>query len=134
MGECLQTHEIGSSLSTITFDPTDSYLLTQVGPITFGLLSSVSQSGDADAVSSAATALATTATCAKEESQESRQYSYRLSSDRSWITWHGCNVLWIPSEYRPSCFTMSGSIVSIGCPSGRVLVISFSPAILSVMK
>src|SRR5947207_6948402 len=68
MGECLQTLKISSS-SKIAFDPTDSYLLTEVGLITLGESSSVMQTdskpGDADAVPHAATAVATTATGAK---------------------------------------------------------------------
>ena len=39
---------------------------------------------------------------APQQSEEPRRYSYGMSSDRSWITWHGRNVLWLPLEYRPT--------------------------------
>jgi hypothetical protein len=138
MGECLQTLKICSSLSKIVFDPTDMYLLTDIGPIMLGqptfALQTVSKSGDIDAVLSAVT-VATTATGATaQESQESRQHSYGLSPDGSWITCHGLNVLWLPSEYRPSCCIVSGSTVAIGCQSGRVLVICFLPAVSPMVK
>ena len=127
-GECLQTLDVGTLLYNITFDPTDSYLLTEVGHIMLGQSLSVleieSESGDADA------AIAATSVKVPQESQEPRRYSYGLSSDRSWIAWHGRNVLWLPSEYRPwesSCSAVSGTTVAIGCSSGRVLVIRFSP-------
>src|SRR5208282_5042194 len=100
-GECLQMVEIGSSLSQIAFDPNDSYLLTEVGPITLRQSSSVlqtfSKSGDADAVPSTPTAVFTTASGVKspQGSQQTRKYDYGLSSDRSWIVWHDRNVLWL---------------------------------------
>ena len=77
-------------------------------------------------------------TTAPREFQESK-HSYGLSSDRSWITWDGRNVLWLPSEYRPvnypsSSFTVSGSTMVIGCQSGRVIIIRFSLALSFMMK
>src|SRR5206468_867064 len=97
----------------------------EIGPIMLGqsssLLETESESGDTDA----AAAIIATGAKAPEESQ----YSYGLSSDGSWIAWHGRNVLWLPSEYRPSCSAVSEPTVAIGCPSGRVLVIHFSPVV-----
>src|SRR5205814_197388 len=57
--------------------------------------------------------------------QESKRCDYGLSSDRSWITCHGGNVLWLPTEYRPfyfPLFAIAGATVGIGCENGRVLV------------
>jgi WD40 repeat protein len=65
------------------------------------------------------TALATT-------TLEEPRHSYGLNSDQAWITYNGQNVLWLPSEYRPSCSAVMPNTIVIGCPSGRVLTINFS--------
>ncbi|KAK3934862.1 hypothetical protein QBC46DRAFT_425470 [Diplogelasinospora grovesii] len=51
---------------------------------------------------------------------------YGLSSNGTWITYQGENLLWLPPEYRPSSSAISGRAVSIGCSSGRVLIFTFS--------
>lgn len=51
---------------------------------------------------------------------------YGLSSNRSWITYQGEKLIWLPSEHRASCFRVSGTILSIGCYTGRVLFFKFS--------
>ncbi|KAL2020054.1 hypothetical protein VTK56DRAFT_8957 [Thermocarpiscus australiensis] len=51
---------------------------------------------------------------------------YGLSSNGTWITYQGENLLWLPPEYRPSSSDISGTAMSIGCPSGRVLIFTFS--------
>ncbi|KAK4106781.1 hypothetical protein N658DRAFT_413993, partial [Parathielavia hyrcaniae] len=51
---------------------------------------------------------------------------YSLSSNRAWITYQGENLLWPPSEYRPSSSAISGTVVSIGCSSGRILFFTFA--------
>ncbi|KAH7398612.1 hypothetical protein BKA66DRAFT_407517 [Pyrenochaeta sp. MPI-SDFR-AT-0127] len=48
-----------------------------------------------------------------------------VSSDNTWITHGGKNILWVPSEYRASCSTVSGKDVGIGVGSGRVWICSF---------
>ncbi|KAK3947905.1 hypothetical protein QBC32DRAFT_223198, partial [Pseudoneurospora amorphoporcata] len=51
---------------------------------------------------------------------------YGLSSNRTWITYQGKNLLWLPPEYRPSSSAISGTVLSIGSSSGRVLFFTFS--------
>ncbi|KAK4127977.1 WD40 repeat-like protein [Parathielavia appendiculata] len=51
---------------------------------------------------------------------------YGLSSNGAWITYKGENLLWLPPEYRPSSSAISGTTVSIGCSSGRILVFMFT--------
>ena len=58
--------------------------------------------------------------------ESSIKHGYSLGGDRSWITCNGQHVLWLPSETRPECFAVQGQMISIGCASGRVLVIGFS--------
>ncbi|KAL2198354.1 hypothetical protein P885DRAFT_32223, partial [Corynascus similis CBS 632.67] len=51
---------------------------------------------------------------------------YGLSNNNTWITYRGENLIWLPPEYRASSFAVSGTAVSIGCFSGRVLIFEFS--------
>lgn len=102
-GACLQTLEIGKSLDRISFDPTGSHLYTEIG------------------------AIAITASPVSQTADDTRpQYQGAgVSIDRAWITYKGENVLWLPSEYRPSCSTVSEKSVSIGVGSGKVWICSF---------
>ena len=43
-----------------------------------------------------------------------------LSLDMVWIMRAGSNVLWVPSEYRPSRSAVSGALVGMGVGSGRI--------------
>ncbi|KAJ5588741.1 hypothetical protein N7537_011419 [Penicillium hordei] len=57
------------------------------------------------------------------------QHGYGLNEDRSWITYNGVNLLWLPSDYRPthsSLFTMSATNLAIGCSSGVVIFLALT--------
>ncbi|KAF1971137.1 hypothetical protein BU23DRAFT_590766 [Bimuria novae-zelandiae CBS 107.79] len=43
-----------------------------------------------------------------------------LSLDSTWISNNGQNLVWLPTEYRPSCSTLSGTCVGLGTRSGKV--------------
>ncbi|KAF5716702.1 G-protein beta WD-40 repeat-containing protein [Fusarium mundagurra] len=58
--------------------------------------------------------------------------SFGINHDRTWITAgrpDGWKVLWLPPGFRPAVSATStepgGSVVVIGCPSGRVVIIGF---------
>ena len=54
---------------------------------------------------------------------------YGLSDDRSWITCNGLNLLWLPSEYRPTdirCFAIHATTIAIVCSSNRVIFLELS--------
>ena len=51
--------------------------------------------------------------------------NYSFNRDRSWITWRGNNLLWLPAEFRPSCSAVSGTTVVMGRPSGSVIIMRF---------
>ena len=123
-GKCVQTLE-GRGRSKIGFDLTSSYLVTDLGMVRLGQSSSIARDSG-DATMSAVTAALPDGV---EVRQEPQWCGYGLSLDRSWITWHGRNILWLPSEYRPGEFAMSGAAVGIAC-SGSVIVIRFSPVVL----
>ncbi|KAJ5128771.1 hypothetical protein N7526_006937 [Penicillium atrosanguineum] len=58
-----------------------------------------------------------------------KQYGYGLSQERSWITYNGLKLLWLPSEYRPNSydnFARYATTLAIGCSSGRVIFLTLS--------
>ncbi|KAJ5631651.1 uncharacterized protein N7484_011751 [Penicillium longicatenatum] len=62
-----------------------------------------------------------------KESFESNGYS--LSDDHVWITYHGVNFLWLPTEYRPLYtphYAFFSNKLAIGCSSGHVLFLELA--------
>jgi len=55
-----------------------------------------------------------------------RHNTFGLNSVGTWITNNGQNVIWLPSEDRPSSFALTSRTMVIGCESGRVLIFDFS--------
>ncbi|KAF1959162.1 HET-domain-containing protein [Byssothecium circinans] len=103
-GACLQTLSIGKRLLRISFDITDSYLHTDIGTI------------DIRALSGSPSLPTISEPC-------SPQYQgLALSADGVWITHNSENLVWLPSEYRPSCSAVSRNTISIGVGTGRVWI------------
>ena len=100
-GVCLQTIDIGRALSNLSFDSTSSYLCTEVGTI-------IIQSSEVSSMKDSA------------EPERPRYQGTSLSLDGTWIKHAGNNILWVPSEYRPSCSSACEFMVGIGVGSGRV--------------
>jgi WD40 repeat protein len=109
-GACLQTLEVGNPLlGNISFDTTGSYLHTEIGTITIG----------AALLDMDCTPVSTPNTT---EPAGPRYRGLSLSSDHTWITHNSENLVWLPSEYRPSCVAVSGNIIGIGVGTGRVWI------------
>ncbi|KAF1959412.1 WD40 repeat-like protein [Byssothecium circinans] len=104
-GACLQTLKISKVLNNISFDITGSYLHTEIG-----------------AVSISVTPLVPSRTPTVIEPQNARYQGLALSSDGTWITHNSKNLVWLPSEYRPSCSAVIGKKIGIGAGSGRVWI------------
>ncbi|ORY16324.1 NACHT domain-domain-containing protein [Clohesyomyces aquaticus] len=100
-GTCLQTLDIDRPLFTLLFNASSSGLLTEIGPINLDPLSS-----------------SNITTTQKPECPQNQATA--LSSDRTWITYNSQKVVWLPSECRPFCSAILGSMVGIGVGSGRV--------------
>ena len=108
-GDCLQTLQVGYTASNISFNTAGSCLFTNKGTISL------------DISPASNTALVTTVL------KEPQHCSYGLSTEEAWITWNDRKVLWLPTEYRLSCSVIAPWIIIIGCSSGRILIINFSP-------
>jgi WD40 repeat protein len=104
-GACLQTLNVGKVLFHLSFDRNSSRLLTEIGSID-------TQSLDTSSI-----------TYLKEPARP-LYVGTGVSSDRIWIQHAGNNMLWVPSEYRPSHSSVSGTMVGVGVGSGRVWICS----------
>ena len=101
-GRCLQRLEISGVLDDISFDANSEVLRTDIGPLHFDVLT-----GSKPA---AVTAAADT----------THDQTLGLSGDGRWITVASKNLVWLPSEYRPSCSVVSGKVMGVGVGSGRM--------------
>ena len=106
-GRCLQTVRIGMNLSNISFDATGLHLRTEIGSLNIGDLPYLYT------------------TEISPELQEPQFRGAGMSPDGMWITYDSANVVWLPSEYRPSCSSAATNTVGVGVGSGRVWLCSF---------
>ncbi|KAI0894673.1 hypothetical protein F4806DRAFT_472225 [Annulohypoxylon nitens] len=111
-GECLQCIHVEAPVNNISFNEADSQILTERGCI---MLKSRNDAWNND-------------------TGQQIWYGYGISSDKAWITYNGENVLWLPLEYRIMYSAVSGSLISIGCSSGKVLIIRCSKDIFPDLK
>ena len=100
-GACLQTLHVSRALQDLSFDPTDSRLYTDIGTIVIQTSEVSSTNGT-------------------EELAQPLYQGTSFSADGIWIKHADNNILWVPSEYRPSCSSVSGLTVAMGVGSGRV--------------
>ena len=106
-GGCLQTLSIGRALFNISIDTTGLYLHTEIGTI----VTDASETSSASSLTRRIT-----------NPQNSRYQGVALSSDGVWITYNSENLVWLPSEYRPSCSAVSGKTIGIGVGSGKIWI------------
>ena len=99
--------DIGKALFNISFNATRLYLHTEYG-------NRVIETSDASS--------ALNVTPGVTDPQNPRYESRDLSSDGTWITFNSENLLWLPSEYRPSCSAVLGKTIGIGVGAGRVWI------------
>ncbi|KAH6981483.1 hypothetical protein EDB80DRAFT_593280, partial [Ilyonectria destructans] len=111
-GDCVQRVHIGF-VSHLSFEPGNTRLLTDLGPI---------------AVPKALVAEASVASTTLVMPSHIRdcRFGFGITGDGCWISWHGNNLLWLPVDFRPTCSTVLGSTIVIGCRSGRVIIMRFS--------
>jgi WD40 repeat protein len=110
----LQQTIVGDFVSTLSFDVTNSILITDIGCFKvngtqISSLSISSQEGD------------NTNSCEG------------LGLNRAWVTWKAQNILCLPTAFwaTASAISLTDSILAIGCSSGKVFTIGVSPDILN---
>ncbi|KAI4599626.1 hypothetical protein KJ359_001723 [Pestalotiopsis sp. 9143b] len=109
-GACIQTLNVSRALQYLSFDPDHhSRLLSDAGNIILDL-----SFMDSPPLTQGAS------------STDYNRTGYGISVDNLWITYEGHNLIWLPSEYRPLRSRVTGSMIAIGCNSGRVWVVRFA--------
>lgn len=58
--------------------------------------------------------------------QQAIHQGIAISSDDIWISNNAQNMLWLPTEYRPSSSAISITTVGLGTGSGKVWICSFA--------
>ncbi|CAG9985116.1 unnamed protein product [Clonostachys byssicola] len=109
----VQTLKIGSVIAQISFDPmTNSLLSTDIGFISLDL-PSLPPSIENESTTT--------------DIQEATPVLHGIRLDREWILkGQQERLLWLPAEYRAyHSLAVAGSTIALGCPSGRVLFLSF---------
>jgi hypothetical protein len=101
-GACFQTLNVGMRVDRISFDKFGSFLETNIGVIEITVPPAYS--------------LPLSVT----EFANPQDRSLALSADGIWITYGSHGLVWLPSEYRPSCSAVSGTTVGVGVGTGRV--------------
>ncbi|KAH8586004.1 hypothetical protein B0O99DRAFT_748622 [Bisporella sp. PMI_857] len=110
-GAAQQTVSIPFGISSLSFNKTNTSLVTNIGYIRLDSTELFPKSGSPP----------------PEIGKSKRQ---RLGSGKSWIIWNDRNLLWLPPDYRStkSQISPSGSTIAIGYNTGKVITIGFSTA------
>jgi WD40 repeat protein len=103
-GICLQTLHVGKMIFDITSDATGFCLRTGTGTIIIDALSTSFKVSPAT------------------ESEGRKCQFLGFGGKGAWITCNSENLIWLPSEYRPSCSAVSGNTIGIGVGSGRIWI------------
>jgi WD40 repeat protein len=100
-GACLQIFVVSKISSVFSVGSTDSCLFTDKGTIAIDVPNILGRTTTAEPITPL-------------------YLGTSLSSDNTWIMHASEKMLWIPSEYRPSCSSVRGITIAIGVGSGRV--------------
>jgi WD40 repeat protein len=52
---------------------------------------------------------------------------YLVDGSKTWVTWNGSRILYLPLDYRPATAITKGSTLALGTPNGQVTIITFYP-------
>jgi WD40 repeat protein len=137
-GACTQTLKVDRVVSVVALDTSDTSnlrVLTEIGWLDLGTGKHTSHSSMLPENQNGTEG---ENACYRDDGDGP---GYSLSTDKRWIRWHEQNVLWLPSDYRPSnsvvwsrpshASTASSngllaSTVALGCGSGRVIVMGLA--------
>ncbi|KAK1840383.1 Vegetative incompatibility protein HET-E-1-like protein 7 [Colletotrichum chrysophilum] len=107
-GDCVQRNEIGTVSHRLSFEVSDTHVITDIGSI---------------AISNSALEVTPIVLRTPHQYSVAKRNGVGISTDRCWITSHNEKILWLLVEFRPSCSAIVGSKVAIGCNSGRVILL-----------
>ncbi|KAH8891479.1 hypothetical protein GQ53DRAFT_648342, partial [Thozetella sp. PMI_491] len=109
-GQCMATLEIGY-ITSLNFDVSaPRFLYTSVGSFDLGS-TIMSRSSD---------------TNTKLLSLLPQAVGYGLNIDKTWVTYQGQGLLWLPSDYRPQISDILRGDIALGYNSGLVSILGFT--------
>ena len=106
-GACTASFEVGKSIQRLSFGKSSSTLHTNAGVLKLDSSSMLSRSGPGANLQTTGAGIG-------------------LSNQSTWISWGSSNIIWLPPPYRGLPAVM-GSTLAVGCSSGRVYVLRYSP-------
>ncbi|KAI8633534.1 vegetative incompatibility protein HET-E-1 [Xylariaceae sp. FL1651] len=124
----LRLINLGTEPSNLSFSRDGQPLLSDIGTISLG--DSFQQTLIPHSFSSEPSAIAPIRTL--PDPDQNCHLRLRISCDKSWITYNGKNLLWLPLEYRPEISAVFGSSVAIS-NSARLIILQFSERLISTM-
>ncbi|EHK45928.1 hypothetical protein TRIATDRAFT_283530 [Trichoderma atroviride IMI 206040] len=106
-GECIQVIQVPYRAGKLCFNATDTSISTDAGTVPLNLQpSAISSNPPSMRDSSAITDLS-------------------IDEEMAWVSWRQKKILWLPTDCRGGEAAVRGSIIILGCRSGRVLLIRF---------
>lgn len=100
-GAALQTLEVDAAVLTVSFSNNGTFLQTNRGPLRTAILPDRATIPPPDLPRS-------------------------IFVKQHWVSWGMENILWLPSEHRPSLVAVHKAIVAFGYGSGRVSFMEFA--------
>ncbi|KAM0346961.1 hypothetical protein ACHAP4_011568 [Fusarium culmorum] len=128
-GTNVKSFDASQFTNVLSFTDDDSVLVTSAGCFSLGFWNiSTSHSSESEPK-----------LCSTEvQGEVDARLGFRINHDNTWITVGGSDgrqVLWLPPDFRPSASATltqpSGSVVVIGCGSGRVVIMGFGQSLFS---
>jgi WD40 repeat protein len=108
-GTLQQTLEVDSNVRSLSFDVTNSILITNIGHLQLDKTRNLPLFTSSRGFSG-------------------KSHCKGLGVSGSWVLWNGQNLLWLPPDFRAttSVISYTGSTLAIGCQSGKVFIIGIN--------
>ncbi|KAM0407432.1 hypothetical protein ACHAPD_012239 [Fusarium lateritium] len=119
----VKSFDTSQSTNVLSFTDDDSVLVTSTGrfSLDFGTISMSHSSKSEPKLGST-----------EVQGEVDARLGFGINHDHTWITAGGADgrkALWLPQDFRPGVSATlaetSGSVIAIGCPSGRVAIVGF---------
>jgi WD40 repeat protein len=119
----VKSFDTSQSTNVLSFTDDDSVLVTSTGrfSLDFGTISTSHSSKSKPKLGST-----------EVQGEVDARLGFGINHDHTWITAGGADgrkALWLPQDFRPGVSATlaetSGSVIAIGCPSGRVAIVGF---------
>ncbi|TRX93491.1 hypothetical protein FHL15_005766 [Xylaria flabelliformis] len=130
--QCLQTLDIKPfEVSRLSFDKRNEFLVSNIGTLRLHGEQLPNTMSDITSVTPDSTSDQLPVRGSLQRDYRKLCVGYGLSTDKCWITLNGENLLWLPVDFRPRLFDVSGSHIALGTKLKKLIIIGFSDNLLS---